>query len=131
MQENDLINTKSKKKVRYEFIKPTPRTDYLPKEDLTDIIYFYQICIFPNPKTNKFEMRKYILNGKNDVLDVKKYLLNKDQCKKFFEVKNSNEYKSYPQYYIDEVDGPTMADIFTARSAILTKNYDYTGYAPF
>lgn len=131
MNNNDFINTKSKKRMRYEFVKPTPRTDYLPKEDLSDIIYFYQICIFPNPETKKFELRKYVINGKNEVLDVKKYLLTNQQCRKFFNEKKSNEYRSYPNYYIDQVPQPSFGDINTARSNILSEDHDYTGFAPF
>ena len=35
MEDNDFIRTKSKKRVKYEFVKPTSRSDYLPKEDVS------------------------------------------------------------------------------------------------
>ena len=126
---DDFINTR-KKRVRYTFARPPSNTlrDIEPEQN--DISFFYQIATFPDPNTKKFHMRKFIISGGNDFLDIKEYQLTKKQAKKFYNDKKSNEYKGYSVYNLKDVGYPRMSDILTARSSILSTNYDYTGFAP-
>lgn len=103
--------------------------EFLPK-DLDNIIYFYQICTFPNHRTKKFNMKKYVIEGKQ-FLKIDEYNLTKRQCKKFYKVKKPNEYKCYATYDLRDIDPPSMGDILMARSEILADNYNYSGFAPF
>lgn len=92
---------------------------------------FYQVCAFQNPYTNRYHVRKFIINDANEFINVKEYKLKRKRYQKFFEIKNSNEYKCYSTYDLKNVSYPAMADILTAKSSILGNNYGYTGFAPF
>jgi len=122
--------------------RPTikPRTKYVfatsnnveEEEQLNNTIsYFYQICIFPVPKTKLYNMRKFVINGKNEFVDIKDYQLTEDQCKKFYDSKKKHEYKCFSTFSLDNVNTPTLNDVNTAKSNILTNEYSYTGFAPF
>ena len=127
---NDFINTRSKR-VKYTFASPPSNNlrDIEPEEEY--ISFFYQIATFPDPYTKKFNMRKFIMSGNNDFLDIKEYNLTKKQAKKFYAEKKPNKFKRYSVYNLKDVGYPVMTDILTAKSSILSQDYDYTGFAPF
>ena len=119
----------SKNRPTYQFVTHRDTT-MLPKTP-EEICFVYQICTFPNPKTQRYHMRKFTLNGNNEFIDLRNYNLSKKQCKKFFKIKKSNEYKCFHTYSLDNIEYPKMADISLSRSNLLSQNNDYTGFAPF
>ncbi len=125
---SDFIPTK-KKRTRYTFISPSEKSDDQVASD--NINFYYQICTFPGPQTNKFHMRKFVINSKNEFIAINDYHLNKKQCKKFFAIKKPHEYKCYSVYSLDEVNYPNLSEVLTSKSDILSNSYDYTGFAPF
>ena len=124
--ENDFIPTK-KKNVRYHFVNT--RVEDIDKED--DYSFFYQICAFPDPYSKKYELRKFVINKNNEFLQIKKYILNKKQCKKFYKTKKKGEYLAYPVYNLDEIEYPKLGEILTCKSQNIMDSYDYSGFAPF
>lgn len=119
--------------IRYRFVT---KNSYDPdenaqSEDLNSFSFFYQICAFPHPKTDKYHMRKFVINSKNEFLHTREYFLTKSQCKKFFKIKKQHEYKCYPVYTLNNINYPSLGEILDSRSSILNNNYDYSGYAPF
>lgn len=125
---NNFIPTK-KKKARYHFVTRKEPDHY--ENDADDYTFYYQICTFPNPRTNRFDMRKFIINKNNEFVAVKEFNLTKKQCKKFYNYKKTHQFRNYPVYTLNDIDYPSISDILTAKSDILRNNYDYTGYAPF
>jgi hypothetical protein len=124
----DFIPTK-KKQIRYNFI--TQRDNITDIEDSNELTFYYQICIFPNPHTRRFHMRKFVVNCNNEFATIKDFNLTKRQCKRFFSHKKQHEYKAYPAYSLNDINYPVLSDILTSKSNILGNNYDYYGNAPF
>jgi len=126
---SDYIPTK-KKRTRYQFISPKKEDPYKPIYD-DNIYVFYQMCTFLNPKTKTYNVRRFIINSKNEFVNMKEYNITKKQYKKFIMTTKKHKYKCYSTYSLKYIDYPNMGDILTAKSNILSKNYDYTGFSPF
>jgi hypothetical protein len=122
----DFIPTK-KKRVRYQFINTQQQEE---KPD-SSIHFYYQICTFPNRQTQKYHMRKFVINSKNEFVAVNDYYLSTEQCRKFFSMKKPQEYKCYSVYSLDDIAYPNLAELLVSKSDILTNDYNYTGFAPF
>jgi hypothetical protein len=126
--DHNYISTK-KKRVRYSFVTPTNVVEN--KQNIRPIIYIYQICIYKNPYDHKFHLRRFAVSPNNEFIDLKYYKLDKKQCKKFVKSTPPNKYKSYSTYSLENIEYPTLSDIFLSQSDILESNYNYSGYAPF
>ena len=124
---HDEVRTR-KKNVHYNFVKPR-RVE--PMQTVVRPGVFYQVCTFRNPHTEKYHMRKFITGEKNQFLSVTDYKLTSKQYKKFFRIKKPFEYRCYDVYDLKNINYPTLSDINTSKSDILTNSYNYTGYAPF
>ena len=92
---------------------------------------FYQISVFPNPRTNKFHIRKFIINSNDEFLDIIDYHLTKHKYHKFLKFKKIHEYKLFSTFSLDNISYPSMADISLLKSDNLSNNYNYSGFAPF
>ncbi len=92
---------------------------------------YYQICIFPNPKTKRHQVRKFILNRKNEFESIKDYFISERRYKKLLQIKNVNEYKCFSAYDLRGVEYPTLSDISMARSEMISNDHGYYGYAKF
>lgn len=126
----DFIATK-KKRTKYTFIGNQGVADVREPKDDGTTKEFFQLCTFVDPTTNRYHMRKFIINGKNEFSSIKDYRLKKKECKKFVQIRKPHEYKTYSQYDLNNVAPPNMQEVCTAKSNILGNDYDYTGYAPF
>src|SRR5690606_19156692 len=102
----DFIPTK-RNNVRYKFITPTnyQNRDNEVKDD--SYYFFYQITTYPDPKTDRYHLRKFVLNNKDEFKAVNEYHLTKSQCKKFYSTKKRHEYKQYAVYNLNNVNYPT------------------------
>jgi len=99
--------------------------------DDNTIIKFYQLGSFQHPINKMYHLRRYIINGKNEFINIKDYQLDKRQFKKFTTIRKNNEYKLYPVYDLDMAGVPTYGDILLAKSKILSNDSNYSGFAPF
>lgn len=112
---------------KYNFVNnfnDTPGTN-------SPLVSFYQLATFPNPKTNKYLLRRFIIDENNNFKQIKHYQLSQTSYNKFLKLKKPNEYKLLAVYDFTSVNYPSVADILFLKSAILSNNYDYSGYAPF
>ena len=92
---------------------------------------YYQVCAFKNPTTNKYDVRKFIVNEKGEFVSVTKRKYNETQYTKFFKEHRQNEYKLFATYNLDFIDYPKTGDIFMSQSSILNNDYtqyDYSGF---
>jgi hypothetical protein len=119
-----------KKNLKYHFGGPSDESQQ-EVPDAKELTFFYQICAFADPKTDRYHLRKYVVNGKNEFLAVQEYFLNKQQCRKFFDTRKDHEYRSYPVYSLNDVQRPAMTDILLSKSQFLNHDYSYSGFAPF
>lgn len=119
---------------KYEFIIPDQK-DFVfsPSFNSLKVVRYYQICTFPHPKTNKYNIRRFIVNENNEFTDIQNMQLTEKQYKRVYEKILPNQYKSYATYSLDNIDYPCFADIVAAQSDILCNNYDMVlgNNAPF
>lgn len=117
---------------RYEFIIPDQKDFvFTPSFNTIKATRYYQVCIFKNPKTNKYHARRFIVNANNEFTDIDELRLTDRQYKRLLDLATPNQYKTYSTYTLDHIDYPCFSDILTAQSEILCENYNYTGNAPF
>lgn len=92
---------------------------------------FYQICHFKNPTTNKYHVRKLIINELGEYIHTREGKYTDSQFQKFLELKKSNQYRIYPTYDLALIDYPKSNEILELQSDIINTENDYTGYAKF
>ena len=116
--ENNYIPTK-KKRSRYTFASSV--NDFRPQPELKEkkISFFFQIATFQN-SNGRYHMRKFVVSPENTFLNIEDYFLNKGQCKKFYKIKKSNQYKTYNVNDLNDIPPPTLNDIYTLKSENLT-----------
>lgn len=90
---------------------------------------FYQICMYKNPKNDKYHIKRFTLNEKYDIINMDEKFLNDKQYNKFFETHRNNQYKQYPAYDLELVDYPNPGDILHTQSPLLNSDNIYGGYA--
>lgn len=93
-------------------------------------VIYYQVAMFKN-NSNKYNLRKFIIDDENRIVDVQSYWMNKYNVKKLINDRKVNLYKIFPVYNLNCVPYPSAADLATARSNLINNTPNYTGYAPF
>ena len=114
---------------KYVFVQPSDKSFYTDTVD--DVIKFYQICMFPNPKMGKYEIREFTITGKDEIVSRKKYEVSEDIQKKLLHTLRDNKYRLYSTVTLENIEFPSCQDIALARSGILNNDSDYAGYASF
>lgn len=90
--------------------------------------YYYQVCTYPDTKTGRFHMRRFLMDGDNFIKDLKYFYLTKDQLTLFYTKKRPNIYKTYPMNNFDTISAPTDEELDMARSELFTMDVDNTNY---
>jgi hypothetical protein len=114
----------------YKFISPSSQTNFLYTPP-TNYFKFYQLCSFKNPTNNKFHIRRFVLNGKNEFVDINDKFIDSREYKKFIQSHKLNEYKLYSAYDLNYIPYPNLGEITISQSPILQFDSDYSGYARF
>jgi hypothetical protein len=112
--------------VKYKFVN-----DFQDTNPDTTYTKYYQICTFPDPQSNRYEIRRFVIDNEDTFASVKVHRLSKRDFDKLLKAKKCHEYKLFPTYNLSNIDYPTLADISTCRSTMISNNLDYYGYAPF
>lgn len=84
-------------------------------------VKIYQICLFPNPRTGKFEIRSNMLVGENLITNT--YYISEYAKNKLLEKIPVHRYKMYATYRLDKLNTLTCADIQMAQSELLNNSY--------
>jgi hypothetical protein len=87
---------------------------------------YYQVCAFKNRTTNKYDVRKFVINEHGNFISVTNRRYNDVQYAKFFKEHRQNEYKLYSTYNLDLIDYPKSGEVSLTQSSIL--NNDYSNY---
>lgn len=111
----------------YKFVK-TFEEEVDPNAFIT---LYFQVATFQNPKNMTYHVRRFMINDKNEFKSVKDYYLTKKQYERFLQKRKPNEYKIYSVYDLDMIKRPTLADILTTKSSMLSTDVNYYGAAPF
>jgi hypothetical protein len=104
--------------------------DYNGNNSNNTITRYYQVALFPNPNTSKYNVRMFFVNYNNEYTDIKTFNITKKQLKQFLANTNSKQYKMYSVYTLDNVNYPLSGEILLSKSDILENDYNYTGFAP-
>lgn len=115
--------------MEYNFV-PKKSTNIYNYQELDDVL-FYQVAYFLNPKTKKYNVRKFTINSMNEFADIKDYYLDKERYEIFMKLKKPNEYRMFEVYDFKNIDPPSLSDILILRSQILSNNDEFDGYATF
>jgi len=119
----------SKSNKKYTFVTPPSSSIYA--DNVLSPIKFYQLCGFPNPRTNKYEIREVNINGMNEIEQYKILHVNHDTYQKIIRALRDNKYRLYTTYNLDHIELPTCNDITLARSVMLNRDENYSGFATF
>lgn len=115
---------------KFKFI-PNTSTQCSNGDCSLDIINYYQVATFADHNTNKYHLKKFVINENNQFIRLTEYRLTKRQMEKFLSKKKQNEYKLFSSYDLSGVNYPNNGDISLARSSILGEDSSYSGYAAF
>jgi hypothetical protein len=122
----------SKNDKKYNFIKasnPQDEFHYKPEQSITK---FYQVCLFKNPWSNKYHVRKLVFDEYGYCLDVVEHKLSQHQYDKFKKKYKGNQYKSYSAYSLDDIKPPSGGEMLTAESSLLGDGQNsFNGYSSF
>lgn len=127
---HNYVQNSSSRRKKVNYIFGESRGDNVEIENVTNTNY-YQICTYKEPRTDKYCLRKFIINSKNEFIEMSEYLLTKKQIKKFYANKKPHEFKCYPSYNFDNIGYPNLGEVNLANSRILSNNHEYSGFAPF
>ena len=94
-------------------------------------VKFYQVCCFPNPKTDKFEIREVLIDGNNNVETYKLHHVSKKAQRQFLRATRDNKYRMYTVFTLEHIELPSYNDISLARSDMLNNDSEVSGYAPY
>ena len=100
------------------------------KED-EKLYKYYQVCTFMNPHTEKYRVRRFVVNGKGQFVNIQERDYTEREYQMFLKHKKPNEYKLFSTYDLNYVNYPTAGDLQIAQSPILSNDADYTGYSMF
>ena len=92
---------------------------------------FYQIAAHPHPKNNLYHVRKFIIDGDDNIIKMSEYNIKQKHYDQLIKQKKSHEYKQYSVYNLTNVGYPNRGDILLCKSNILSVNNTYTGFASF
>lgn len=128
---HNKINTNIKnqhKQKKYVFKTRDDNLKYSPEAKLYK---FYQICLFKNPYTKKYHVRRFIINENQQFVNIDERQFDDKQFQIFTKNTKHNLFKTYSTYDMRIIDYPNPADILEAQSPLLNNDYEYTGYASF
>ena len=121
----------NKKNIYYDLGQARSQGIFMEQNSTASYSLYYQLCAYINPRDNMYHLRKLVFNQKNQIIQEKQYRLTKKQVKNFVKTKRNYEYKCFPAYSLDYIDYPNTGDLLMSKSAILSGNPEYTGYAPY
>lgn len=109
----------SNQKNKFNFIRDTNNYNkswYQPEHKLYK---FYQICMYKDPKYDKYNIRLLIIDENQDIIKetIKRYTL--QQCNNIIASSKTNEYNVYPTYDLNLVGYPNLDELLKTQSELL------------
>lgn len=117
---------------KFQFITAEDADNFTGTMDsVGGVCMYYQVTTFPNPKTNRYHVRKFVINESNEFVSIKDYYLSTKTRDRLTETKRPSQYKLFNVYNLETVVYPNMNDIMVARSDLVKSDADFTGFASF
>ena len=114
---------------RYNFIQATNEQNELHYKPNKNINKFHQVCLFANPHTNKYQIRRFLFNEYGECIEVTDHHLSKNNFDKFKRKYKSNEYKCYATYTLNNIKPPLIGEMLSAESELLrNQQTSYDGF---
>jgi hypothetical protein len=92
---------------------------------------YYQVCMFANPKTGKYSIRKFVIDENEKFVNITETCYNAAQFKHFFTTVRENEIKRFAAWNFKEIPYPKVGDILLSQSDLLNNSCQTYGYANF
>jgi hypothetical protein len=80
---------------------------------------YYQLCSFKNPYNSKYHIRRFIVNSRNEFVNIQEGYITSKEYNRFIQSHKLNEYKQYNTYDLNQVNYPNMGEISIVQSPIL------------
>ena len=116
MDQNSFLN-----KTNFKFGTNSVQDELLYNPPIRQFKY-YQLCSFMNPTTKKYHIRRFIMNSKNEFLNIQELHIDTKKYKKFIKTHKPNEYKLFGTYDLNQIAYPSLGDITIIQSPILDNN---------
>lgn len=115
---------------RYEFIHHKTPSMY-DHDTILKPLKYYQICAFPNPKTQHYEVREVYVNEYDEITKYATIHISYNDYQRLLRALRDNKYRIYATYTLSYINLPTCADVTLARSEMLNIDNSYSGFAQF
>lgn len=129
MNNNRSNMNRSNMNRKFRFIRNVQsenKNRYQPDHKLS---IFYQICMFKDPDSSKYNIRILSVNENQEIVKVIKKQYDMSKCEALIESCKVNEYKIYPTYDLSLIDYPSTDDLLKVQSSLLSNDEPYSGYA--
>lgn len=96
-------------------------------------VVFFHLCRYPNPRDQMHQIRKFVINSKNELVDDKILRLTPENVIKFLKkYKKDIEYRVMPAFDFSDLNQlPSVDDVLKLRSCTLNEECLGSNYAPF
>lgn len=95
----------------------------------TKTFVFYQFCLFINDKYERYNIRKIIYDNSFNILNVREFMIPKDDYIKLIEILPKHKYMTYSTFNLSTIDVPCEGELMMATSELLSNEINYYGYA--
>ena len=117
---------------RYNFIQATNEQNNLHYKPEKQIIKFHQVCLFKNPHTHKYHIRRFVYNELGECIEMSDHHLSQHNFDKFKKKYKPNEYRCYQTYTLNNVPPPKGGETLMAGSELLGNGQrGYDGFLQF
>jgi hypothetical protein len=114
----------------YKFVSPNSQSEYTYNPQ-SNVFKYYQLCSFKNPYNNKYHIRRFVMNSKNEFVSVNEKYIDAKEYKRFVQSHRLNEYKLHNAYDLNYIAYPSLGEITIIQSPILQTDSDYSGFSKF
>ena len=128
-QDSKLSDNENKKSNRYNFYSSKTDGIYDVIKNKMKIYVFYQLCLFMNDKYNKYNIRKIYYDDGFNILDVREYMIPKNDYMELIDTLPKQKYMTYATFNLKIIDIPCEGELIMATSELLSNNINYYGYA--
>ena len=114
---------------KYTFYSNKNPSLYDVTKEKIKIFVFFQFCLFLNDKYGKYNIRKIYYDNKFNILDVKEYMIPKNDYVELINTLPKHKYNTYATYNLLTIDIPNEGELIIATSELLSNDTNYYGYA--
>lgn len=93
---------------------------YKPEKSIN---YFYQICLYRDPKIKKYAIRRFVYNEYDEILKVDIRHFGSKALAKLVKKLAPHQYKMFPTIDHKNISHPNRSELETGRSELFQNNF--------